>query len=453
MKKIVTSFAFLLLSFCSFAQQKNYIPAKSNLQMREWFQNNKFGMFIHWGLYSILGDAEWVMNNEDIHVNDYAKLEDFFNPIYFNAHDWVAQAKRAGMKYITLVTRHHDGFSMWNTKYSDYNIMHTPFHRDIVKEIAEECHKQGIKIFFYYSLLDWRRTDYSYWTGRTGQGTGRTVHGKWNDYIQFMKNQLTELLTNYGTVSGIWFDGYWDQTPEEGKNRKDTTFVDWHIRELYDLIHKLQPQCMVGDNHHLTPLPGEDFQMFERDIPGQNAHGLSFQKVSQLPLETCATLNDSWGFNIKDDNYKTLKKFVDLLVGAAGSNANLLMNIGPMPNGKIADPFKEKLDSMGVWMGAYGESIYGTRGGYLPLQKWGAITQKNGKVFVHILSDNVSEITLNDFPYRKITKCYLMQKEQNPQNVQWKIRDFGKHQIEIVINHFPKPTPSNPDVVIVLEVK
>ncbi|MGF7231384.1 alpha-L-fucosidase [Arachidicoccus sp.] len=444
MKKILPSLVFLSCAFCSFAQQESYTPAQSNLQMREWFQNNKFGMFIHWGLYSILGDAEWVMNNENIKVNDYAKLEDFFNPVYFNAHDWVAQAKQAGMKYITLVTRHHDGFSMWNTKYSDYNIMHTPFHRDIVKEMADECHKQGIKIFFYYSLLDWRRTDYSYGTGRTGQGTGRTVRGNWNDYIQFMKNQLTELLTNYGTVSGIWFDGYWDQMAPEAKNRKDSTFVDWHIRELYDLIHRLQPQCMVGDNHHLSPLAGEDFQMFERDIPGQNKSGLSFQKISQLPLETCATLNDSWGFNIKDDNYKTLKEFVDLLVGAAGSNANLLMNIGPMPNGKIAEPFKEKLDSMGVWMKTYGESIYGTRGGYLPLQKWGAITQKGNKIYVHILHHIGAGITLEDFPFSKITKAYLL-KDKSPVI----IKKVGK---ELTFDSY-NSTPADPDVVIVIEGK
>ncbi len=173
-------------------------------------------LFIHWGVFSILGDAEWVMQNENIHVKDYTRLMHFFNPTQFNAHDWVSMAKNAGMKYITLITRHHDGFSMWNTKYSDFNIMNTPYHKDVVKMIVDECHKQHMKIFLYYSLLDWRRNDYSWWTGRTGQGTGRTVHGDWNHYIKFMENQLTELLTNYGKIDGIWFDGYWDQTAPEG---------------------------------------------------------------------------------------------------------------------------------------------------------------------------------------------------------------------------------------------
>ena len=443
MRKLIFSILLTACSFSCFAQA--YTPVQENIEARKIFQDNKFGMFIHWGLYSELGRAEWVMNNDNIHVDDYAKLVDFFNPIYFNAHDWVAAAKNAGMKYITLVTRHHDGFSMWDTKYSDYNIMHTPFHRDIVKEIADECHKQGIKIAFYYSLLDWRRTDYSYRTGRTGKGTGRTQRGNWLDYIRFMKNQLTELLTNYGEVSGIWFDGYWDQTPEESANRKDTTFVDWHIRELYDLIHKLQPQCLVGNNHHLSPLEGEDFQMFERDIPGQNKNGLSFQKASQLPLETCATLNDSWGFDLKDNHYKTLQEFVDLLVNDAGVNANLLMNIGPMPNGKIAQPFLNVMDSMGTWMKTYGESIYGTRGGYLPLQSWGAITRKDGKMYIHILKNTTPVIALDNFPYKKIKPAYLLKDNSA-------VKYVLKNGTLTLNASFPTDA-QNPDAVVVLEEK
>jgi alpha-L-fucosidase len=399
-------------------------------------------MFIHWGLYSILGRGEWVMNNENISVADYTKLEQQFNPVNFNAHDWVALAKRSGMKYITLVTRHHDGFSMWDTKYSDFNIMHTPYHKDIVKQIADECHKQNMKIAFYYSLLDWHRDDYSYWTGRTGKGTGRTQKGNWADYIQFMKNQLTELLTNYGKIDGIWFDGYWDQTPEEGKDRKDTLYADWHIRELYDLIHRLQPQCLVGNNHHLAPLAGEDFQMFEGDVPGKNTSGLNFQKISQLPLETCATLNNSWGYNAKDSNYKTLQQIVDLLVNAAGSNGNLLLNIGPKADGSIPQPFVEKLDSVGVWLKTYGESIYGTRGGYLPLQSWGAVTQKGDNLFIHILNNSSDTITLPHVG-SNFKKAYLL-KDKKPITVRLNNNaSFSFKSIPV--------TPQEPDADVVVE--
>ncbi len=404
MKKI--SFSLLLFMVC-FSLSAQYTPTPQNLAARQWFENAKFGLFIHWGPFSILGDGEWVMNNRNITVKNYTRLEDFFNPIDFNAAQWVSMAKNAGMKYITLITRHHDGFSLWDTKYSDFNIMNTPYHKDIVKMIADECHKQGIKLFLYYSLLDWRRDDYSYWTGRTGQGTGRTVHGNWNDYIKFMENQLTELLTNYGEIAGIWFDGYWDQTAPEGAADRSPR-VDWHLSEIYALIHKLQPQCLIGNNHHLSPFPGEDFQMFEQDLPGENKGGLNYQKPSDLPLESCVTMNNSWGFNITDTAYKSPKQLIDLLVRASGYGANLLLNIGPMPNGKVQPEFQERLAYMGNWLRTYGESIYNTRGGYIKPQTWGCITQKNDTMFVHVLDKNATTITLENFPYKKIGKAYLL---------------------------------------------
>lgn len=408
------------------------------------FQNEKFGMFIHFGLYSELGRGEWVMNNDNIKVDDYQKLASFFNPMGFDAKEYVSMAKKAGVKYITLVTRHHDGFSMWDTQFSDFKITNTPFKRDLVKELADECHAQGLKIAFYYSLLDWRRTDYSYWTGRTGKGTGRTKKGDWNEYIQFMKNQLTELLTQYGEVSGIWFDGYWDQMEEEKKDRSDAVFVDWKMKEIYDLIHQLQPQCLVGNNHHLNPLPGEDFQMFERDLPGQNAHGLSFQKISTLPLETCATLNDSWGYSLKDNHTKSFKEFVHLLVNAAGSNANLLMNVGPQPDGKIPADFVQRFDQMGDWLKIYGESIYNTRGGYLMPQNWGALTQNQNKVYIHILNNEPKVILLENVPYKKIKSASLLNKN-TPIQVELKNKNLKLINPRLV-------DENNPDTVIVLNI-
>jgi len=372
------------LIVCGRLSSQPYTPTPENLKAREWFSDAKFGLFIHWGPFSIPGAGEWVMQVRNISVNNYTRLKDFFNPIEFNAAEWVSMAKNAGMKYITLITRHHDGFSMWDTKFSDFNIMNTPYHKDIVKMLADECHKQGIRLFLYYSLLDWRRDDYSYWTGNTGHGTGRTVHGNWNDYIQFMKNQLTELLTNYGEIAGIWFDGYWDQLDNDNHDNP-TPRVDWHFREIYDLIHKLQPQCLVGNNHHITPLPGEDFQMFEKDLPGNNTTGFGGASVSALPLETCETMNNSWGYNITDVSYKSMKNLIHYMVNAAGHNANFLLNVGPMPNGQIQTEFKDTLKAMGSWMKQYGETIYGTRGNIIPPQEWGVITSKGQAIFAHVL--------------------------------------------------------------------
>ncbi|MBB6499433.1 alpha-L-fucosidase [Pedobacter cryoconitis] len=383
---------FLLLAFLAvflFTKAQTYTPTSENLANRKAFQDMKFGMFIHWGPFSIPGSGEWVMNDRNITVQNYTRLEKFFNPIDFDAEKYVSAAKNAGMKYITLITRHHDGFSLWDTKYSDFNIMHTPYKKDIVKLMADECHKQGIKLVLYYSLLDWRREDYSYWTGRTGQGTGRKIHGNWDDYIQFMKNQLTELLTNYGKIDGIWFDGYWDQVKKTGMKSE----VDWHTAEIYGLIHQLQPQCLVGNNHHDVPLAGEDFQMFEKDLPGGNTTGFGGAAASALPMETCETMNNSWGFNLTDTNYKSVPQLIHYMVSAAGGNANFLLNIGPMPNGEIQPEFTDTLNHIGAWMKKNGETIYGTRGNVIPVQKWGTATRMDKHIYVHILKgENAASI-------------------------------------------------------------
>ena len=403
---------FLALVLCSYLSAQSYTPAPENLKAREWFSSARFGLFIHWGPFSIPGAGEWVMNNRNINVKDYTRLMNFFDPIQFDAARWVSMTKNAGMKYITLITRHHDGFSMWDTKFSDFNIINTPYHKDIVRMIADECHKQRIKLFLYYSLLDWRREDYSYWTGNTGHGTGRVVHGKWDDYIQFMKNQLTELLTNYGEIAGIWFDGYWDQL-DNSNHDNPTPRIDWHFREIYDLIHKLQPQCLVGNNHHITPLPGEDFQMFEKDLPGDNTTGFGGASVSPLPLETCETINNSWGFNITDDKYKSEKELIDYLVKAAGYNANFLLNIGPMPDGEIQPEFIDRLKSIGNWLKQYGECIYGTKGNIIPPQEWGVVTTKNKLLFAHILKRPSQSYIFIPVPQQKINSATLFADNKN----------------------------------------
>ncbi len=337
---------------------------------------------------------------------------DFFNPIEFNAAQWVGMAKNAGMKYITLITRHHDGFSMWNTKYSDFNIMNSPYKKDIVKMIADECHKQNIGLFLYYSLLDWRREDYPHETGRTGQGTGRKGKGDYASYLQFMKNQLTELLTNYGKIAGIWFDGHWDQTKPEGEKDRSSR-INWHYDEIYGLIHRLQPQCLIGNNHHLTPFPGEDFQMFERDLPGENKSGLSFQEASQkMPLETCETMNNSWGFNITDTSYKSVNQLIHYLVNAAGRNANFLLNVGPMPNGEIQPEFVDTLKEIGKWLAQYGESIYGTNANIISPQPWGVVTAKNKTIYIHLLKmPGELSVVLENVP-GKIVSCRMMGNNQ-----------------------------------------
>jgi alpha-L-fucosidase len=384
-KKIVTTMLLLVITAQTFSQ--TYTPAKENLAAREWFQNAKFGMFIHWGVYSVLGNGEWVMQNQAIDKTTYQKLPAFFNPTAFNAKEWVGMAKAAGIKYITITSRHHDGFAMFDTKQSDWNIVQrTPYQKDPLKMLADECHAQGIKLFFYYSHLDWYQDDY-FPRGGTGRASGRPEKGDWNKYIDFMNAQLTELLTNYGEIGGIWFDGFWD--------KKD---ADWQLEKTYALIHKLQPQCMVGNNHHQAIKQGEDFQMFEKDLPGKNTTGFSEGSViGTLPLETCETMNDSWGFNLKDKNFKSSKAIIQYIVKAAGNNANFLLNVGPMPNGKIQPEFIDTLKKVAEWMNKNGETIYSSRGGAVAAKSWGVTTQKNNKMYVHVLHAEDDNILLSGF--------------------------------------------------------
>lgn len=357
---------------------QHYQPTPENLESRKEFQDDKFGIFLHWGLYSMLATGEWTMTNKDLNYKEYAKLAGGFYPSHFDAAKWVAAIKASGAKYICFTTRHHEGFSMFKTKYSDYNIVDaTPFHRDILKELADECHKQGIRLHLYYSHIDWYRED-AVW-GRTGRGTGRpNPKGNWKSYYQFMNNQLTELLTNYGKIGAIWFDGWWDQDQNPD--------FDWQLPGQYSLIHRLQPACLVGNNHHQAPFEGEDIQIFERDLPGENKAGLSGQDISPLPLETCETMNGMWGYKITDQDYKSTKTLIHYLVNAAGKNANLLMNIGPQPDGELPAVALERLAEMGEWMKTYGETIYGTRGGIVAPHDWGVTTQKGNRLFVHILN-------------------------------------------------------------------
>ncbi len=215
-----------------------------------------------------------------------------------------------------------------------------------------------------------------------------------------MKAQLTELLSNYGPIAGVWFDGYWDQLEnDKNKSVNSPTKVDWHMAEIYALIHKLQPAAMIGNNHHQTPLSGEDFQMFEKDLPGANSTGFGGASISRLPLETCETMNDSWGYNMTDHNYKSAAALIQLLVKDAGYGANLLLNIGPLPNGEIQSEFTSRLDSMGTWLKAHGETIYGTKGGFVSLQDWGAVTERGNKVWIHLFKTDGDKFFLK-VPYK-----------------------------------------------------
>ena len=394
MKRYIRILSIVLLGFCVLGSGNVSAQQLSaeNLKAREEFSQARFGIFIHWGIYSMLGRGEWVMQNENLDYQEYARLANGFCPSKFNAGEWVKLFKEAGAKYITFTSRHHDGFSMFQSDASAYNIKDaTPFKRDVVGELAEACSKEGIKLHLYYSHLDWGRTDY--WPqGRTGDGTGRPQgkDGDWEHYMQFVDKQLTELLTKYGPIGAVWFDGVWDKDSRPYEEQP----AIWNLEHQYNLIHTLQPACLVGNNHHLNPFPGEDIQIFERDIPGFNEYGYSTQDISRLPLETCQTMNRSWGYKITDTDYKSPEFLIEYLVRTAAKGANLLLNVGPRPDGTIPEEAVIRLKKMGEWLNVYGESIYGTQAGQFSSDDWGVSTSKGNIVYLHCFKP-VETIDLN----------------------------------------------------------
>ncbi len=316
----------------------------------------KFGIFLHWGIYSMFGQGEWYMQNANLDWREYEKAASAFYPHQFDAREWVQAIKASGARYITFTSRHHDSFSMWKTDQSDFNIVDaTPYGRDVVGQLADACREQGLRLHLYYSHLDWRRADYP--LGRTGLNTHRDLQPNWQTYLSFMEGQLTELLTRYGDIGAIWFDGVWDHD-------QDTIPFNWDLDRQYALIHQLQPRCLVGNNHHEAVKPGEDIQIF------------------------------MWGYKITDQNYKSVEELIRLLVSTSGKGANLLLNIGPQPNGKLPAAALERLRGMGEWLSRYGESIYGTRAGDIPEQAWGATTRKGDVLYVHVTDRQLTDLTL-----------------------------------------------------------
>jgi alpha-L-fucosidase len=423
---------------------QKYTPSSENLAARVAFQEAKFGMFIHWGVYSLLGDGEWVMHNQNIAIDEYEKLPSFFNPIDFDPKEWVALVKEAGMNYITITSRHHDGFSMFDSKVTDYDIVDaTPYKKDVLKALAEECRNQGVKLFFYYSLLDWNRDDY-FPRGRTGTGIPGRGEGEWEKYIAFMKAQLRELLTNYGEIGGIWFDGHWDQKEWDGK-----TFgalkVDWHYDEIYKMIHDLQPQALIGNNHHIGVIDGEDFQMFEKDLPGKNTTGwgTAADQIGSVPLEVCETINGSWGFNLQDRKHKSDKELIHYLIKAAGYGSNMLLNVGPMPNGKIQPKHQASLRAMGAWLKENGATIYGTQKGPIAPNDNFVSTQKGKRVYLHLLNPELNTIHMDEVP----VKIKSIRERKSQKNLSFRNDRFG---LVIDVSSISKDSI---DTVIQIELK
>ncbi|MBQ6253835.1 MAG: alpha-L-fucosidase [Bacteroidales bacterium] len=377
MKIFKTILAATAILIGSSALAQTYTPSEENLQARKEFVNERFGIFLHWGIYASYAQGEWYLNNGKLNKNEYAKAASGFYPAKYNASEWAKAFKDAGAGYVTITSRHHDGFSMFDTKASDYNIVKaTPYGKDVIKDLDEALLKEGLNLHFYYSILDWDREDFP--IGRSGRDSGRKGDRQdYNHYFNFMKAQVKELLTQYHTKA-LWFDGYWDHS-------KDEVPFDWRMPEFYDYIHSIKSECLVGNNHHRLPIEGEDFVMYEKDLPGQNTTGFSEgQEVSEtLPMEMCQTMNHSWGYSVKDQDYKSTDQLIQLLATCVSMDCNLLLNIGPQADGRLPDAALERLKGIGEWMKVNGESIKGCGPGPVEKQEWGVSTApiEGGKTF------------------------------------------------------------------------
>ena len=342
-------------------------------QRMEWWREARFGLFIHWGLYAVpagewkgeTNHGEWIRTTAQIPLEEYDRFVKDFNPVKFDAASWVKMAKDAGMKYIVITSKHHDGFCLFNSQFTDFDIMSTPFQRDILKELSDACKKEGIKMCWYHSIMDWHHPDY---LPRRDWETDRSTAGAdFDRYVEHMKNQLRELLTNYGEIGVLWFDGEWE-----------STWNDKYGKEIYEYVRSLQPAIIVNNRVGAAREGmegstkeggfGGDFGTPEQQIPATGLPGVDW--------ETCMTMNDHWGYNKNDRNWKSTRSIIQMLADIASKGGNYLLNVGPTAEGLFPQESIDRLKEIGQWMKTNGEAIYGTQASPFSKLSWGRCTQK-----------------------------------------------------------------------------
>jgi len=387
---------------------------------REAFRKMRFGMFIHWGIYSLLERGEWVMYHEKIPIHEYEKLMNQFNPTLYNPREWVALVKRAGMRYITITAKHHDGFCMYDSELTDYKITNTPFRRDAIAELVRECRKQRVAVLFYYSPLDWHHPAYN-----TDLDT----------YTRYWHAQVLELVRKYKPM-GIWLDGCW--------HKPDNLDETWRLTELYRQMRQINPAVLIGNNHHQTPLPDEDIQTFEQDLPGENKAGFNTaMPVEDALYETCMTINNSWGYNTRDNNHKSPEQLIRILAECAGRDANLLLNVGPKPDGTIQSEHVERLERIGQWLSKNGAAIYATRGRVFTTTPWGTATRTAKCIYFHVWNPPDQPSITVQLPRSRVKQASILATHEPVQ-----VRQQG----ERVIISLPQLLPDPANTVIQLEV-
>lgn len=411
-----------------------------------WWREARFGMFIHWGAYAVPagtykgvrvpGLGEWIMSRAHIPVSEYEEFVHRFNPEHFDPEEWVRIAKAAGMKYIVITTKHHDGFALFDSKVSSYDIVDaTPYKRDAIRGLAAAAHRQGLRFGAYYSIMDWHHPDAQ--EPNFPEYNSRTFHNpQFDRYVEtYMKPQLRELITQYPEIDVLWFDGEW--------------VADWNDargKEVYDFLHALKPSLIINNRvgHTRQGLSGlnqagqvglGDFGTPEQQVPPEGLPGVDW--------ETCMTMNDTWGFKSYDDDWKDTRTLLRTLIDVASKGGNFLLNVGPTAEGVLPAPIVSRLGEMGIWMRVNGEAIYGTSVSSYGQPPWGRYTMRGNTVYAHIFDwpkDGRLELTgMRDVPAR----AYLLADKQSI-----KVERSGTG----LTLHLPAVPPSTIATVVVLEL-
>ena len=369
---VMTLFRLVLLAaFVVSALAQPRTPPIANEERTRWFREAKFGIFIHWGPYAVIGRHEWARHRFQIPQEEYDKYARSFNPVNFNADKWTSLIHDAGAKYVVITSKHHDGFSIYRSNVSDYDMRITPYPGDPLKDLALSARQKGLKLGFYHSIMDWHNQDYR--PKRAWESATPNEGGNLNGYIDFMKKQLGELLNGYGDVAVLWFDGEWEHSTAE--MRSD---------EIYDFIRSQQPNTLINDRlYKRQPGNKADFGTPEQFVP---ATGVIGADGKPLLWESCVTINnDSWGYNKYETEFKTDRDLIRMLIEVVSKGGNLLLNIGPMPDGRIQQEFETRLAAIGRWMNVNGEAIYGTTASpFSRLPFFGRATAKGSTIYLHV---------------------------------------------------------------------
>jgi alpha-L-fucosidase len=426
-------------------------PVKGKLSTKEipydqrmkWFVHDRFGMFIHWGLYAIPARGEWIRNHEKISIEAYQPFFDEFNPVRYDPRKWAALARKVGQKYVVMTAKHHDGFCLFDTKLTKYSAPHTPAGRDLLRQYVQAFRDEGLKVGFYYSLLDWHHPHYPVDRLHPMRENEQLKKEKRDltKYVDYLHAQVRELLTNYGKIDVLWFDFSYD-------NMSGDT---WRANELVKMVRSLQPHVII-DNRlvagHESSGRGArlgDFSSPEQIIP---VEGVVDADGKPSVWEACITLNKSWGYNRDDKEFKPPAQVIRMLVECVSKGGNLLLNVGPTAMGEIQPEFVDCLETVGRWMDANSQSIYGCGRAEYPKPEWGYYTQNGKMLYAHILNRPVGPIALLNLA-NKVRKARLLSDgSEVKMSKPWNVGDNAKD----AFLHLPNKLPDPLDTVVAMEL-